>query len=116
MALLLHGPPTRKQMTKRRWNIRNKEKKRDWDRKKRPWKYKDIMLQIKETDPKLYEEYTLQRKLTSGWFYDPVAAKKYRQSKIGKERNIIRTDYFKIIAISKLCIFFQIVLNNKNKN
>ena len=83
MALLLHGPPTRKQMTKRRWNIRNKEKKRDWDRKKRPWKYKDIMLQIKETDPKLYEEYTLQRKLTSRWFYDPVAAKKYRQSKIG---------------------------------
>ena len=89
MALLLHGPPTKKQMTKRRWNIRNKEKKRDWDRKKRPWKYKDIMLQVKETDPKLYKEYALQRKLTSGWFYDPVAAKKYRQSKIGKERNII---------------------------
>ena len=40
------GPLTKKQITKQKWNIKNRQKKIDWDRKKRPWKYKDIMLEI----------------------------------------------------------------------
>tara|TARA_R110002012_G_C11438674_1_gene590307 strand:- start:44 stop:736 length:693 start_codon:yes stop_codon:yes gene_type:complete len=91
------GPLTKKQITKRKWNIKNRQKKRDWDRKKRPWKYKDIMLQIKATNLKLWEEYVIKRReLETGWFYDPVAAKKYRQSKIGRERNIINCRNYRL--------------------
>ena len=56
------GPLTKKQITKQKWNIKNRQKKIDWDRKKRPWKYKDIMLEIKATNLKLWEEYLMKRR------------------------------------------------------
>ena len=60
---------TKAQITKRAWNIKNKEYKREWDKKNRPWKWRT---------PK-YKLYLEKRRIERGPRYNPITAKKNRE-------------------------------------
>ena len=52
----LVGPLTRKQMTKKKWNDKNKEYKNEWNRQNRPRGTSVYMQKLKVENPIKYQE------------------------------------------------------------
>ena len=52
----LIGPLTKKQMTKKRWNDRNREYKNEWNRKNRPRSSTEYMQKLKIENPIKYKK------------------------------------------------------------
>jgi len=80
LKTIVLGPLTKKQATKRRWNVRRREYKREWEKKNRPWRSQAMMLEIKKKDPIAYEKYLEIRK---------NHYKNYKRSEVAKEKNKI---------------------------
>ena len=104
---------TKVQIIKRAWNIKNKEYKRRWDRKNRPWKFNIKIL--KETDPEKYKIILeKRRKWDKKYKAKPevkekqkIYVKRYREKKkldpiwVEKEKNRIRTSRYNPLAAKK---------------
>ena len=82
------GPLTKKQIYDKKRNKKNKELKKKWDKKNRPWKYKDMMLELEKSDPILWKQYLLKRRvLNKKWKSTPAAMEKNKiYSKNYRER------------------------------
>ena len=74
----LIGPLTKKQMTKKRWNDRNREYKNEWNRKNRPRSSTEYMQKLKLENPIKYKKILK---------HNNEKQKKYRQTKEGKLKN-----------------------------
>ena len=83
----LVGPLTKKQMTKKRWNDKNKEYKNEWNRKHRPRGTSDYMQKLKVENPIKYNEILkknkerqrMYRMTEEGKLSNSLSCKKYRE-------------------------------------